>query len=228
MDDGCRFWKQTYGSIVRLTSLSVAIVCCGCRLPSATRVEPLEAQLRARERRIDELEHRLAETQMSLNMTRAESGQTAFVSGHVQQITEVELRPTGTGTRQGLTEKIVLGSLLSGGLNRDEVAGDELLSVLVVPTLGDDVRPVTGGRLLLEVFDFTQEAESQKIGQWEFSEAETAEFWHDGIIGTGYRVIVPWQTNPLSGNLTVHARLNRTDGATLDTSSELKIRPPQI
>ena len=196
----------------------------GCRIDSASRVDSLEAQLRSSEQTVDELERQLADSQRLLKAHRH-----VVPVGHENvSVRESSVLPKFIGPVEanGPSLRVEIGTLLSGGLDRDDQPGDELLSMLVVPSMSGSVHPVAGCRLMFEVFDFSKGDESQMIGKWEFDEIDTADLWHAGVIGTGYRVVVPWQTVPQSEQLTVHARLTTPNGVGVDISRELKITPP--
>jgi hypothetical protein len=120
---------------------------------------------------------------------------------------------------------IEIVSLLSGGLDRDDEPGDELLTLLVSPQdrTGETLR--TDGTLTVEAFDFSQTGEQQRIGLWEFAGRDLADLWHSGVIGRGFRLVKPWQTMPSSGEVTVHVRLVSSDGRQFNQTGRLTVTP---
>ena len=126
----------------------------------------------------------------------------------------------------GQVEGIELNRYLTGGLDRDGIPGDELLSVLIVPTDSQGNLVKAPGSVSLAVFDLSKPESQQRIGRWEFTPQKSDSLWVSGFLGSGYVIRVPWQELPQSANLLVHARLKTIDGRQFDTSQSIHIVPP--
>ncbi|MDA0284687.1 MAG: hypothetical protein O3B13_15035 [Planctomycetota bacterium] len=121
--------------------------------------------------------------------------------------------------------RIEVVSLLSGGLDRDAVDGDELISVLVAPKDASGETHRLNGELSLRLVDFSRPAESQDVGAWNFTSAETTALWHSGVLGRGFRIIVSLPDNLLGGSIVAHVRFTTTTGDQFNVSHEFLINP---
>lgn len=204
---------------VRVTlSLAACAGFCGCS-SSATRTrELLEARLRTQDAAITNLEEQLQTTRWDLAASRQEvdalraSGVVNVSAGLPEQ-----------AAQSFRVDRIELNTLMSGGLNRDGLPGDENFTLLVAPKdpKGNVLR--VDGELRIEIFDFTQPSDKQLIGSWALDRNQTAEMWHQGVVGTGFQFTAPWQQPPRGSELSVHTRLHTIDGRQFDNTSKLNV-----
>lgn len=201
-------------------SIALALAVCGCGLRG--NVDLLEARLREQDDRLHVLTSELEQTQTELKTARREADllrdqlhKREHVASHSEQ-TAVLARVEG----------VRIGALLSGGLDRDEQPGDDLLSALVVPHDADGEVLKLPGTIRLELFDLSRDGNRQRIGEWEFEPEQTRERWHSGFLAAGYRFRVPWQQSPKNETLLLHARLTTPDGRQFDASETIRITPP--
>ena len=212
----------------RLRSLAtilvvVSVALSGCR-GAARRSEVLETRIRNQQETIASLRRDATTLESELDIARREADairatlnskpeQRVMLAEHA----EIQLR----------VSKISISRLLSGGLDRDDQHGDELLTVVVVPAdeSGETMR--VSGELEVDAVDFAAPAGEQQIGHWKFDRNQTRDLWHAGLIGRGIQVTVPWQKMPRSGAVTVHARLTLPDGRQFDTTESLRVQPMQ-
>ena len=203
-------------------ALLCAGACCavGCRGPSQ-RVQSLEAQLRQQDGRIIALSRSLEEANAELE---ASAYETRILR---QSLSDLSVPPAPEEAETAIRIKdIEIVSLLSGGLDRDGVPGDELLTLLVSPRDGSGETLRTSGQLIIEAFDFAgSDEQQQRIGHWEFADAELSDLWHSGVIGRGFRLVDRWQTAPSGKAVTVHARLVTKDGRQFDRTAQLSVVP---
>ncbi len=199
--------------------LWVGMLCSlGCRWTASNRVGSLEAQIRTQDARIIGLTQSLEETRAELHAANLE--------GRALRESLNNLTPPPS-TEQAENSFRVTGieivPLLSGGLDRDDEPGDELLTLLLSPQdeSGETLR--TDGTLTVEAFDFSKTGDQQRIGQWEFAGHDLARLWHSGVIGRGFRVVQPWQTMPSSPEVTVHVRLVSSDGRQFNQTGRLTV-----
>jgi outer membrane murein-binding lipoprotein Lpp len=196
-----------------------AALAAGCS--SRGQLDVLESRLRRQEDTVVQLQTQLSKTQSQLQAARREA-------------TELETQVAATGrsapieqvSALGKVEGIAFSKFLTGGMDRDGVPGDEILSAVVVPTDSDGNLVKVPGNLSLSVLDLSKGEGQQQIGRWDFPAKESVALWHAGFLGTGYVVRVPWQRPPGSANLLVHARLTTADGRQFDTSQSIRITPP--
>lgn len=202
-------------------SILLALAVCGCGLRRGN-VDLLEARLRQQEDRLYELQSQLAQAHTELTTARRE---TDLLRDQLANRGTAALLPEQT-TVLSRVEGLGIDPLLSGGLDRDEKPGDDLLAAMVTPRDADGNVLKLPGTLRLELFDLARPADKQRIGQWEFDPEQTRDHWHNGLLGSGYRFRLPWQQIPQHEALLLHARLTTADGRQFDASETLRINPP--
>lgn len=203
-------------------ALSLCFFACslsGCRLTSsADHLEELESHIRSQDSTIRSLEQNLTDAQSELESLRRQRSEMIAAS---RQSSEISSTPA---FRSASITRLDINRLLSGGLDRDGVPGDETITILVTPknSSGEAVR--TDGRLEIELLDFTRPAEEQRIAHWQWTEEETAEAWYAGVFGDGFRLTAPMPQLPMTGQVTVHARFFTVDNQQFDVVSPLLLR----
>jgi len=211
------FRLRRSASVLIVVALGVA----GC--VSRGNVDLLEAQLRESERTQETLQSHLDRTDSELEMARKEADalrKQIADDGRAPLLPEqadVLFRTTG----------IKFQSLLTGGLDRDALPGDDALAIMLAPHDGDGESVKLPGKIELELMDLTRPADQQEIASWSFSAEESRQHWHSGFLGAGYRFHLPWQQTPEANELVLHGRLTAPDGRQFDTSCVVKITPPQ-
>lgn len=202
--------------------LALLLVPTGCSLSSNRTQELVEARLRQQEDAIRELEGRLRQSHESIAALQQEADSLRLASQQgLQPIPPEQADPTFR------VAKIEVSSLMSGGIDRDQAPGDDQFTVLLSPrdASGNTLR--VGGDLEIELFDFTRPSDNQRIGHWQINRAKSGDLWHQGLVGTGYQFTSNWQQPPSSSDVHVHARLTTVDGRQFDTTSKLRVTPPQ-
>jgi hypothetical protein len=212
----------------RTTSRCVQIVICtliaceaGCQSASPHPNERLEAHLRDQQAVISRLNTSLAQTEIELNMARRESS--ILRDEFIRQRPGSEIAQTAYAVSR--INRIEVVPLMSGGLDRDAVDGDELISVLVAPKDASGETHRLNGELSLRLVNFSRPAESQEVGAWNFTGNETAALWHSGVLGRGFRIVVSLPDNVLSSSIAAHVRFTTTTGDQFDVTHELLISP---
>ncbi len=207
------------GALLLVGSLLV----CGC---SSRRggVELLEARLRVQEDALAEADSKLQTVQRELTVARRESQ-----SLRVQLASrgDAVLLPEQADQMHRVTG-IEFSSLLTAGVDRDGVPGDEGLTAVVAPHDAEGELVKLPGRLELEVLDLSRPRGEQRIGRWAYSVEESRELWHAGFMSSGFQVDVPWQGTPASQDLVLHARFTTIDERRFDVQTELRINPPAV
>lgn len=210
--------------LLRLNLPVAILVLAGCQSGGVRSTERLEVQLRDQQASLESLRDSLSRTRAELDAARIE---TAALRN--------ELAATGSSSSAGepsvtlatheqfSVDHLEVVSMLSGGLDRDNVPGDELLSVLIAPRSASGETHRIAGQLSLEAIDFSRPDDEQVIGEWAFGSTETAALWHSGVVGRGFRVVVPLERLPLSGDLTVHARVTTTAGRQFDVTEVVRM-----
>ncbi|NNJ25807.1 hypothetical protein [Alienimonas chondri] len=131
----------------------------------------------------------------------------------------------------GRVSQLTIAKLLTGGLDRDGLPGEEVLAVVLTPA-DDDGDPVkTAGAVSFELLDLGADPDDRRIEAWSFDDAECAVAWRRSPIGIGYRFRLPLPPrNPgETGPETLHlvARFAANDGRRFDVTHPLELnRPP--
>jgi hypothetical protein len=199
-------------------SAMAAAALLGCSSPGD--VDLLESQLRQKEDMIADLDGRLAQMRQEMTVQETEIASLREQARSAGQATLVA-EQAATLAR---AEKIAFHRLLTSGLNHDDQAGDERLSVLLTPLDGDGELIKLPGTIELTLFDYTLPENQQKIGQWTFPVTEAKEAWHRGFTASGYLFELPWQTVPRSKELTLHGRMTAPDGRQFDATTTVAVR----
>ena len=185
-------------------------------------VDALESELRAQEMAQEELAQQLARARDDLKVAQSDA---AVLRSQLNKRHQVSLTQEQADVLYR-AEAIKFNMLLTSGQNRDGEAGDEGLSVMLIPVdvHGDLVK--LAGQVELDLFDMTLESEQQRLGQWQFTIDEVRAHWHSGFISTGYLFQIDWQKPPVARELTLHARLCIPDGRNFDVTTQVKVEPP--
>jgi hypothetical protein len=182
----------------------------GCKSPK--RYDLIEAELRTRER---ELEDTRAQLDQSRNLLRAyEASQQRGAPG----------AQPGGGVYLPVKE-IAIGRG-TGGVDEDGLPGDEGLMVVIVPKDEDGSAVKVPARALVAAWEITPAGLKNPIGSWELSSDRLRRTWKSGLISTGYFVAMPWQTLPSSDRVRVAVRLITTDGRTYEADRDVSVKPP--
>lgn len=199
--------------------LAAALSGCGTRRAT----DLLEARLRLQEDRLAQLESELAEAQISLDAGRRENEAlyARLASSGEQVVLPEQAEPLvrATGIR--------INEWMTGGLDRDGVPGDDLLSAVVVPHDARGNLVKLPGTVEIELRDLSKSADRQSLGAWTFESRESRTHWHDGALASGYLFELPWQSVPESSEIVLHARLTTADGRRFGATATVRITPPE-
>lgn len=209
---------------VRIARFAVCagLLCgAGCQSAAARRVEGLESRLRGQQASIDRLSTSLEQVEADRDVARREA---AILRDEL-----VKLQPSSeilqTAYSTARIDRIEVAPLLSGGLNRDDVPGDEQVSLLISPKdLSGEIHRVPG-QLSVRLTDISRPAGSEEFASRTFSETESEALWHNGIVGRGYRVIIPLPATLNSRNITSHVRFTTNSGEQFDTLHQMQVSP---
>jgi hypothetical protein len=189
---------------------SIALAAGGCR-----RADLVEAELRTRERELRE--------------TRAElSNSEAY-----NQALQSEIRDVRKGTCSKLTperasqiytiREVVLGRQ-TGGYDDDNIPGDEALQVVLEPRDPDGQAIKAPGHLRIAALEISQEGIKTPLSTWEIAPQELRRTWRNGLLSTGYYVVLPWKNWPTSPRLRVVAQFILADGRVFEADKDVTIR----
>jgi len=193
----------------------------GCQSASVRRSDELESRLREQQALIERLTASLDRVETDRNVVRREAAILRDELVRLQPSTEV----VHAAHSLSRVDRVEILPLLSGGLDRDEIPGDELVSLLIAPRDSNGETHRVQGALSLWLRDISHPDGSHDVSSAEFSETESAALWHNGIVGRGFRVVVPLPGNLKSGDITAQVRFTTNAGRQFDTLYPLQVTP---
>ena len=207
---------------VALCSVCVSVLfLTGCQSASVQRIEGLEARLRDKQARIDELAASLEQVEADRNVARREASILRDELGKLQPSPEVIQAAHSTSR----IDRIEVLPLLSGALDRDDIPGDEQISLLIAPKDSNGEVHRVSGELSVRLTDISLPAGSEEIVTANFGDAEADGLWHNGIVGRGFRVLIPLPADLETRSLTAHVRFKTNAGDQFYTLHQLQISP---
>lgn len=112
---------------------------------------------------------------------------------------------------------------LTGALDRDNVAGDDFLNVVVAPHDAFDAVVRQEGTLEIELVDLALPEDRRVVASRTIDAADSSPLWHDGFLGRGFQIELPWDVPPQSTALALHARFTTPDGRTFDATQTVPV-----
>jgi len=197
----------------------LAILVCGCI--SRGRADLLQAKIRDQQTRISESERKISDVQSELKRTRREA------DGLRAELARTEKGAKVASDQEVLARatKLQIHSLLTGGINKDGVGGDDALVAHIAPTDDDGEVIKLPGNVELTLIDPALDDADRELGQWSFSADDCREKWTRGFTGTGYQFTVPLEKPAENESLVLHAKFTTIDGREFDSSQIIRIRP---
>lgn len=188
------------------------IAAAGCR-----NCDLVEAELRTRERELRE--------------AREELQRTELFNGALQREIHA-LRPGAAcpispelASQMYTLKEIVLGRG-TGGYSNDCKPGDEALQIVVEPRDPDGQAIKAPGSLHVEAVQINPQGLKTPLSAWEVPPAKLRRTWQNGLLSTGYYVVLPWKVWPTNSKLRVTARFTLADGRLFEADKDITIRLP--
>src|SRR5262245_12862804 len=178
-----------------------------------TNQQLLESELRTREFQVREMKDELTK-QAHVNQALL------FEIGALRH--GVPISPEGAAQAYGL-RRITLGRM-TGGYRKEGVHVDEGLEVYVEPRDADDHIIKAPGTLTVQALEIAPEGVKMPLGAWEIPPDRLRFAWKQGLLTTGYVVVLPWQALPASENVRVIARLTLSDGRVYEADRDVRVR----
>jgi hypothetical protein len=202
----------------------ILYISIGCQGTAVHQSAELESRLRNHQASIERLTRSLGDARSDRDLARREVGILRAELAKQQPVPEI----TQIAHSSARVDRIEVVALLSGGLDRDEVPGDELISLLIAPkgTNGETHR--VPGELSVRFRDISLPDGDQLLSQISFNETESEALWQNGIVGRGFRMITPLPNISSSGRLVAHIRFTDTTGQQFDTIYPLNIATQSV
>ncbi len=201
-----------------LTLMLAWFLNCGC----AGRMDADLLQARIREQAAQ-----LAETQRDFAKTRSELKRTRIEADRLKS----ELAQVGHGddiAPQSIIQisKLHVYALASGGLNKDDLPGDDAVVVQFVPVDSDNEPIKVPGQVEFTLFDPLLPESDRELGRWSFSTDECRSHWTRGLTSSGFQFSLPLERSPLHTDLVVHLKFRTSDDQRYDVSHIVKVVLP--
>jgi hypothetical protein len=198
------------GLLLTILAAYLALSAPGCR-----RADLVEAELRTRERE-------LRETRADLSQSEA-----------YNQALQSELHDVRKGCKltpehasQIYTIREVVLGRQTGGYDDDNIPGDEALQVVLEPRDPDGQAIKAPGHLLVTALEISPEGLKTPLSSWEIPPQELRRTWRNGLLSTGYYVVLPWKNWPTTSRLRVVAQFTLADGRVFEADKDVTIRLP--
>jgi len=188
----------------------VTVAATGCR-----RADLVEAELRTRERELRE--------------TRAElSNSEAYNQALQSEIRDVRKESCSKLTPEHASQiytirEVVLGRQ-TGGYDDDNLPGDEALQVVLEPRDPDGHAIKAPGHLRVTALEINPEGLKTPLSTWEIPPQELRRAWRNGLLSTGYYVVLPWKNWPTTPRMRVVAQFILADGRVFEADKDVTIR----
>lgn len=191
-----------------LTSVC-ALALLGCR-----NTEPLENELRAKDFQMREMLDELSKSE-----DRTEALNRELI--HLRQ-TGPKVAGDEAARLYGL-KRIVLGRM-TGGYDNDGLPGDEALQVVFEPRDADDRPTKITGLLQITALEINYRGQKLPLCTWDIPPDKLATSWRNGLLSTGYHVILPWKKLPTTEQLRIEARFSLAEGMVYEADRDVKVR----
>jgi hypothetical protein len=208
------FVTMTAGRRTVLLSLLVpCIVLCGCR-----RNDLVESELRKKETLYRETLLELKRLEAQNDALQREIGAIRQDSVHGVPILPPEIASPLFGLK-----RVALGRG-TGGYDNDNLPGDEALQVVVEPRDGDDHVVKVPGSLHITAIEIDTQGLKHALCWWALTPAQLRPTWQQGLLSTGYAVILPWTVFPQHETIRVVAQFKLADGRCFEADRDVKVR----
>ena len=199
-----------------LAKLLAWMLICGC----AGRVDTdlLQARIREQASQITESQREIAKTRLELKRTRLEADKLKSELANSGRETAVPSVPTVT--------KLRIHALSSGGLNKDDLPGDDVVVIQFAPLDSDQEAIQVPGDLEFTLVDPLVPEPDRELGRWEFTAEECRTHWTRGITSSGFQFSLPLESPPQHANLVMHLKYKKSDGDVLDLKHIVKVIVP--
>lgn len=116
----------------------------------------------------------------------------------------------------------------TGGIDEDNMGGDEGIQVVIVPRDGDTSAVKAPGSARVTAMQVSPEGLKSPLSTWEVSPAYLRRNWKTGLLSSGYYVSLPWQVMPQSNQLRIVVQFQTPDGAMFEAEKDIQVRLPHL
>lgn len=211
------------GRIVGLWTLGV-LGLAGC-LAGRGQLDLLQARLREQEQQLSELHAQMQEKERALAQSRRAEDE---LRRQLALSRDQRLLPEQSDLLVRVAG-IRINSMLTAGVDRDQLPGDDALFVQFAPYDEDGELVKLPGEIEIEVLDPALPNDQKVIARWTIPAEKSREHWTRGLFGAGYQFTLPWKEQPPPhSELVLHVRLKPVDGREFTATHVLRITPPVV
>jgi hypothetical protein len=185
----------------------------------------LQARLREQERQLVDAQSQVETQARELQLARRESDELrrqmaqAGDNGLLPEQSDLLVRVSG----------IKINSMLTAGVDRDDVSGDDALFVQFAPHDVEGELVKLPGEIEIAVLDPALPEAERTVAKWAFTPEESRSHWVRGFLGTGYQFTLPWPSEPpRNTDLVVHVRLKPVDGREFAATHVFQVEPTVV
>ena len=200
-----------------LVAMSSWMLICGC----AGRMDAdlLQARIREQESQLTQSASEMAKTRSELKQARIEAEKLR------SELAEIGNMPDSVDRAPILAARLRIHSLSSGGLNKDDRPGDDVVVIQFVPLDADHEVLRVAGAVEFRLFDPQLPESDRELGRWTFSADECGRHWTRGIASSGFQFSLPLDQNPQHSDLIVKLTFQEPAGRSLELSQVVKVVP---
>lgn len=190
------------------------LACLALALPACRNTEPLENELRTRDIQYRELLDEMARLE----------GRTQSLERQLAHQRRAGPKSAGEEAARwyGL-KRIVLGRS-TGGYDNDNLPGDEALQIVLETRDADDRPAKVTGILQITALEVNFLGRKKAIGTWDITPPQLQATWKQGLLSSGYHLILPWRKLPQHEHLRIEARFTLGEGLVYETDMDVKVR----
>lgn len=188
----------------------------GCR---STSQEFVEAELREKEKQLDEFKQQLDRRDLEVQSLEAD----------IERLRRTAAKAAGEPMGSVvLVKKLTLGRGTGGYDQEPKTPGDDALQVVVEPRDLDDQTVKAPGCVHIDLFEISPQGLEFLLSTWDFTAKEVRSKWDAPLIGgPGYRIVLPWKAWPNSENLRVVVQFTTPEGQRFQADKKFTIRMPE-
>jgi hypothetical protein len=210
------------GLLLAILTGWLTLAVSGCR-----RADLVEAELRTRERELRETRSKLDSSEFYNQALQSELGELRK-SGQPGCSSSLHPLTPERASQIYTLKEIVLGRQ-TGGYDDDSFPGDEALQVVLEPRDPDGQSIKAPGHLTVTALLISPEGLKAPFSTWEITPDQLRRTWRNGLLSTGYYVVLPWKIWPASSRMRVIAQFKLADGRVFEADKDVTIRlPPNL
>lgn len=191
----------------------LVVVTTGCRNTRSEREELLLAELRTRTRELEETREELLRHRQ-LNQLYQRHDPPLWVNPTFRPTTDAPTYPV---------KEITLGRG-TGGVDEDNLPGDESLMVVLVPKDDDGTAVKVPGKVWITALEIAPDGLKAPLSRWEVTPEQLRRTWKTGLLGSGYNIPLQWERPPCHNRVRIVVRFQTLDRKEFETDKDITVQ----